>query len=385
MKVVFERHLQRSKEAPLTCTLKDLHPDYAVYFPPVFFRLLQESRRWEHIVVKGHSHSIMSIPASERDTMFPILRSITVVDWTGDTRSFLAPVLSHSPNLRHLVLRVGYLFNCLKCIPKHQLSQLVTLKIWNLSNNVEGRAPSVLERDPQLLLSILAQCTSLECLEIGTHLYSIITFSPDEFTNLRPVVLPALRYFSFPISDADFPMPYLRLLTFPNLSELVIAPTYRLALDFRYHKDYVMDFVQRHGKFGTVRKLTLGLNTAPHTDYRFDVLDHFPNIVELDLAEPRADSDPGTGFADGDTRLAFKKWDEINSTRFATAIEHRWGSSVSVSQPDRKGGECQSLRVLRMGIDSFASLNSVNPEAFGMIMRCVERGMVLETVRARQW
>ncbi|EIM89612.1 uncharacterized protein STEHIDRAFT_165987, partial [Stereum hirsutum FP-91666 SS1] len=295
--IAFGRHLQRSKSMPLTCSLRDSTQAGGGRYDPFFLRLLEEADRWYDIALGG-PYRQSDVYVAAHPTSFPNLQSIQILDWPNDASTSLRSIFTSSPEIKRIALKVPYICDCLKLVPS--LSQLTSLKIWKTSNvAIEWRQE---EHEPHLF-SILSQCTSLESLTIGTFLYSQIEFEPggfDEQQTQAPLTLPSLRFFSFPISDLDFPSIYLRALTFPNLSELEISPTYRLNFELARHRDDLMNFVQRHGALGTVRKLTLGLPPSAEMECRMEILEHFPNVVEVDLAESEPYLSESEGFDGGE-------------------------------------------------------------------------------------
>lgn len=118
-----------------------------------------------------------------------------------------------------------------------------------------------------------------------------------------------------------------------------------------------------------------------------EILEHFPDLVEIDLAESEPYLSESEGFDGGEVRLAHRRWNKENSTGLADLVERRWRGSdaelESISKDGlRKGGR---LRCLRMGVDAYACLRAVNQDAIDRIQRCVEEGFDLEPVRSRRW
>lgn len=150
-----------------------------------------------------------------------------------------------------------------------------------------------------------------------------------------------------------------------------------------------MDFVRRHGPFGTVRKLTLGLPPSAELDFRLEIAEHFPSVVEIDLAEPEPYLTPWQGFGDGVIRFPFGRWSKDTSNDWATFVERRWGGSVVAEGPEATGEDAskpvERLKCLRMGVDAHACLQLVNDSALKRIQRCVEEGFVLEPVHSHGW
>lgn len=385
--VPFEHYLRRSKDTLLTCSLRDSSQASGGQYDAFLLRLLEESDRWYNIALIGpFRQSVIHVLAPK--VSFPKLLSLQILDWPNDASTSLRSVFKNSPHLRRLALKVPYICDCLKLIPS--LSQLTTLIIWKTSSiSLEWR-----QEEPELqLYSVLSQCMSLESLSIGSFAYSQIALEPGGFIEQhikRPFILPNLRFFSFPISDRDFPSIYLRAFTFPNLSELEISPTCRLNLGYASHRADLMDFVRRHGAFGTVRKLTLGLPPSADLDPRLEIAEHFLSVVEIDLAEPEPYSRSGKGFDDGVVHLPLGRWSQGTSDGWANFVEKRWAGSVTEgSIAGEMGGDgskpVERLKCLRMGVDAHACLKLVNGVALERIQRCVEEGFVLEPVRSRRW
>lgn len=383
--VPFGRHLQRSKGTQLTCLLRDSSQAAAGQYNPFLLRLLDEHDRWYDIALAGpFRQSNIHILAPE--ISFPKLHSLQILDWPNDASTSLRPIFKNSPNLRRLALKVPYICDCLKLMPS--LSQLTTLKIWKTSSiSLEWRQ----EETELQLYYVLSQCTSLESLSIGTFAYSQIVLEPGGFVEQhieRPLILSTLRFFSFPISDLDLPSIYLRAFTFPNLSELEISPACRLNLGFASHRADLMDFVRRHGAFGTVRKLTLGLPPSAELDFRLEIAEHFPSVVEIDLTEPEPYLTPWEGFHDGVVRFPFGRWSQDTSNDWADFVERRWAGSVGAivgPMGEDESKAVERLKCLRMGVDAYACLQLVNEIALERIKRCVEEGFVLEPVHSRRW
>ncbi|EIM89599.1 uncharacterized protein STEHIDRAFT_153448 [Stereum hirsutum FP-91666 SS1] len=167
---------------------------------------------------------------------------------------------------------------------------------------------------------------------------------------------------------------YVRTLTFPNLTELQISPTDRLKLQLPGHREDIMDFVpvRRHGTFGTVQRLTLGLPPSAELDFRLTIAGHFQSIVEIYLADLEPYLTPWQGFWDGIVRYPSQRWCKRNSNAWADFVERRWAGSqaAGVGDVDQLAGVgCDDgrLQYLRMGVDAYGCLKFVNETALERI------------------
>lgn len=406
----FQEDLQRHPETPLTCILLDAGCDDGLFRQHLDI-LLQQSHRWKDIAISslGFDGHAAQMPLITSPRSFPLLENIEI-DLPSDSTCCLLPVLENSSKLIDMSIRTIYPLQYLV-----RPSQFIRLK---LSKTVTELGSDAVRHEPQLL-TLLAQCTNLQSLRISSVMRSPRSLGSREIVPPPTITLPELRLFSFAMTDIYFPSTWLRSLSFPNLLALEISPgpLQRTSLTTSGRGD-LLDFTSRHGH--TVRRLTLGSPSSSSEDWRWDVLEQMPIITSLDLAESGIRSVvPAQSFEEGRPTLAYTRWDgdrdnreywtrralnrlpdaavapingesqpeqqlwgglpkPSNSKLFVTLVEERWRGIPSSTNGFRTVPVDDRLRILRMGVDTYASLQKIDQDAMARLQRCVEEGLVLE-------